>query len=272
MIEHQLDLFADAGARAEPCLSQSTGRPLAASDMDDAALIAAIPESSLTDSAALTAEATRRRLAGAVPALAALCRRFAGFGGDRIVPEQAAALRALVAIGGHEAAHAVSEMIQRGVVRGPTLIVAVAAAAELRAPLPVDVLRSLLQHAEPGIRVAACRCARPFPELIAVLIDLLGDLDRTVARSAACALGRLGRTEARPALMDLLRSRPSEDVIGSVSSIADEECMVLLGRIARSTPGLADAALDALESIDDARADAIAAAVRRLQRSSATLG
>jgi hypothetical protein len=35
---------------------------------------------------------------------------------------------------------------------------------------------------------------------------------------------------------------------------------------------LADAALDALESIDDARADAIAAAVRRLQRSSATLG
>jgi hypothetical protein len=99
-----------------------------------------------------------------------------------------------------------------------------------------------------------------------------GDLDRTVARSAACALGRLGRTEARPALMDLLRSRPSEDVIGSVSSIADEECMVLLGRIARSTPGLADAALDALESIDDARADAIAAAVRRLQRSSATLG
>jgi HEAT repeat protein len=272
MTEHQLDLFSGAGVRVEYCLPQSTGRSLAAADMDDAALIAAIPESSLADSSALAAEVGRRRLAAAVPALAALCRRFAGFGAERIVPEQAAALRALAVIGSHEAARAVSEMIERAVVQGPALTVAVSAAAQLRAPLSVAMLRSLLQHAEPGIRADACRCARPLPELIALLVDLLDDLDPTVARAAACALGRWGRIEARPALIDLLRNRPSEDVIESLSSIADEECLVLIGRIARSTPRLADAALDALESIDHPRAGAIADAIRRRLRSSGNLG
>lgn len=272
MTEHQLDLFSDAAVRMGPRSPQSTGQPVAAADMDDAALIAAIPESSLADSSLLAAEAVRRRLGGAVPALAALCRRFAGFGADRIVPEQAAALRALAAIGSHEAALAVSEMICRTLVQGPTLVVAVAAAAQLHATLPADVLKSLLQHADPGIRAAACRCARPFPEVIALLLGLLDEHDRTVATSAACALGRLGRGDARPALKELLRNRPSKDVVESVSAIADEECMVLLGRLARTTPGLADAALDALESIDHPRASAVAAAIRRLPRSARSMG
>jgi hypothetical protein len=38
------------------------------------------------------------------------------------------------------------------------------------------------------------------PELILILIDLLDDLDRRVATSAASALGRMGRVEARPIL------------------------------------------------------------------------
>jgi hypothetical protein len=38
-----------------------------------------------------------------------------GFGIDRMVPEQAAALRALGVIGGREAAQAVSRLIVRGV-------------------------------------------------------------------------------------------------------------------------------------------------------------
>jgi hypothetical protein len=231
--------------------------------MNDAALIAAIPESSLADSALLAAEAGRRRLGQAIPALAALCRRFAGFGADRLVPEQAAALAALVAIGGAEAAQAVSGMICRAVMQGPTLGVAVAAVAELNGTLPADILESLLQHADPRIRADACRCARRFPETIALLAGLLNDPDRTVASAAACALGRLGRSDARSALKELLRERPSRDVVEAVSAIADEECMVLLGRLARTAPDLADAALDALESMDHPRASAIAAAVRQ---------
>lgn len=234
-----------------------------AADMDDAALIAAIPRASLADSTALAAEAARRRLAAAVPALAALCRRFTGFGAERPVREQEAALRALAAIGGPDAAQAVSAMIGRAVVQGPTLVVAAVAAAQVKATLPAEILGSLLRHADPAVRVAACRCARPLPDVMAILVGLLGDHDRTVASAAACALGRFGRSEARSALRKLLSEQPSREVVEAVAAIADEECMVLLGRLARERPAFAAAALDALENIDHPRANVVAAAVRR---------
>jgi hypothetical protein len=218
--EQQLDLFSDDGVRVEQPLARRTSPAPVAADLDDAALIAAIPESALDDSSALVAEAGRRHLAAAVPALAALCRRFAGFGIGRAVPEQAAALEALAVIGGRDATRAVAQMIERAVVGGPTLKAAVSAAARLH--------------------------------------------DRTEATSAACALGQMGRAEARAMLKRLLRDEPSEQAIESVSSVADEECMILLGRIARSTPDLADAALDALENIDHPRAGAIVAAIRHI--------
>jgi HEAT repeat protein len=157
-------------------------------------------------------------------------------------------------------------MIERAVVRGPALNIAVSVAAQLHSTLSVDVLRSLLRHADPDIRADACRCARPLPELIALLIDLLDDLDWTVAKSAACALGQMGRIEAAPTLKRLLRDAPSEDVIDALTPIADEQCVVLLGRIARSTSDLADAALHSLESIDQPHASAIMAAIRRQRR------
>ena len=96
-----------------------------------------------------------------------------------------------------------------------------------------------------------------------ILIDLLEDLDRRVATSAALALARMGKTEARPILKALLRDAPAEDVIEAASSIIDDECAVLLGRIARSGSVLANAALVGLENADHARALAIAAAIRR---------
>jgi len=97
-----------------------------------------------------------------------------------------------------------------------------------------------------------------------VLIDLLDDLNQAVARSAACALGQMGRIEARPMLASLLRAEPSEEIIDALSSIADEDCMVLLGRIARSRPALSAAALNMLEGIDHPRANAIAVAIREV--------
>jgi HEAT repeat protein len=181
-----------------------------------------------------------------------------------MVPEQAAALQALAAIGGREAAQAVSQLIVRGVVQGPTLNLAVSTAARIGSTLPIDVLRSLLRHPDPVIRASVCGCARRRPELISVMIDLLDDLNQGVARSAACALGHIGRIEARPMLAKLLRDEPSEEVIDAVSSIADEECMVQLGRIARTEPALSEAALNALEDIDQPRATAIATAVRNV--------
>jgi HEAT repeat protein len=262
MCEQQLDLFSSAGIRAEWPLPQSIERRPAAALLDDRALIAAILESNLADSVALAAEAGRRRLAAAVPNLEALCRRFSGFGIDRMVPEQAAALRALGMIGGREAAQAISRLIVRAAVKGPALTLAASTAARLGSQLPADVLQSFLRHADPDIRASACGCAGRRPELIAALIDLLDDLNRNVARSAACALGQMGRIEARPVLARLLREEPSPGVIDAAAAVADEECMVALGRIARSEPALSDAALNALEGIDHPRADAIAAASR----------
>ena len=262
MPEQQLNLFSASGIPAEQPLPQILALRPPVADLDDEALIAAIPAANLSDCTALAAEAARRRLAAAIPVLEALCRRFAGFGIDRVVPEQSAALRALAVIGSRDAAQAVSRLIVRRVVQGPALGLAVAVAAQLHASLPADILRSLLRHANPDIRANACRCACRRPELIAVMIDLLDDLNRAVARSAACALGQMGRIEARPMLASLLREGPSQDVIDALSFIADEECIVLLGRIARSTPALSEAALNTLESIDHHRASAIAAAIR----------
>jgi HEAT repeat protein len=87
-----------------------------------------------------------------------------------------------------------------------------------------------------------------------------------VARAAACALGRLGRHEARPLLLRLLREQPSAAVIDAVSSVADEECLVVIGRIAHREPALADAAFAALETIGSPRAMTIVAAARRLRQ------
>jgi hypothetical protein len=129
MPELQLDLFSDRGVEAEQALSPSRCPAMVSADIEDEVLIAAIAESDLADSCELAAEAGRRQLAAAVPALAALCRRFAGFGTRRLIPEQAAAIEALALIGGRDAADAVSETIERAVVQGPGLQIALSAAA-----------------------------------------------------------------------------------------------------------------------------------------------
>ena len=96
----QLDLFSVSAGPAERLPPGRTTRPvIACNTLDDESLLAAILNTGIRDCLALAAEAGRRRLVGAIPALEALCQRFTGFGVDRIVPEQAAALDALVMIG-----------------------------------------------------------------------------------------------------------------------------------------------------------------------------
>ncbi len=214
------------------------------------------------DSLALAAEAGRRGLAAAIPALEALCRRFAGFGLDRVVPEQAAALDALATIGGPDAVRAIAGLIAKGIVQGPCLKQAVAAAGRLGAELPADMVIGFLRHGDPQIRADACRCVRRWPEAFPLLADLLDDLHPPVRMAAACALGRLGRSEACAPLARWLREEPSAELIDAVVAVADEDCAVLLGRIARTMPDLRDQALDALDAIEHPRAGRIAAAIR----------
>jgi HEAT repeat protein len=200
-------------------------------------------------------------MTAAIPALAALCRRFAGFGADRIIPEQAAAIDALAQIAGANAAQTLAQLIARRTVQGPCLQRAVSVAARIGAKLPAGTVMELLRHDDPAIRADACRFAQASPDVVAQLRDLLDDLQRPVRMAAACALGRMGRNEVRPLLTRYLREEPSAQLIDAVVPVADEECVILLGRVARTMPDLSQAALDALDSIDHPCASRIAAEI-----------
>jgi HEAT repeat protein len=262
MREQQLDLFSAAGVPPERrCRPEPRPQELVAANLDDGALVAAIPGAGLADAPALAAEAGRRGLVAAVPALEQLCRRFAGFGLECVVSEQAAALDALALIGGAKAAGTVTRLIAKKIVQGPTRKVAVDVAARLKSALPVETVLGLLHDADPEVRADACRCAGPWPAVLQVLLDLADDSDREVRFAAVCALGRMGRCEARQALGRLLRDAPSAEVIEAIPAIADEDCIILLGRLLRTQPGLAGAARDALVIIDHPRARQIVAAM-----------
>jgi HEAT repeat protein len=261
----QLDLFRYVPAPAEPPPSDAVARPVVGPDgiepdgIEDEELLAALPHARLADSVALAAEAGRRRMTAAIPALEALCRRFAGFGADRIVPEQAAAIDALAQIGGADAAQVLARLIARRTVQGPCLQRAVGAAARLGAKLPPGTVMELLRNDDPAIRADACRFAQRSPEMVAQLRELLDDFQRPVQMAAACALGLMGHAEVRPHLARYLREKPSAHLIDAVAAVADEECIILLGRIARTMPDLTAATLDALDTIDHPRASRIAA-------------
>jgi len=148
---HQLDLFAATGIEAASAKSDWQPPPrLVLSELDDAALIATIPNIRLAECRDIAAEAVRRGLTSAVPAFEALCRRFKGFGLTHTVPEQVAAVQALAAMGGHEASAALVRILCDDVMQGPGLAEAVYAAAALGARLPAERGMALLRHAEPA--------------------------------------------------------------------------------------------------------------------------
>jgi hypothetical protein len=259
----QLDLFAGSGALPPAGTEAMYWAPLNPARLSDAELIAVLPRARQVEAPALVAEAARRRLADAVPALEALCRRFAGFGLDREVTEQVAALRGLARLNGGEA---VTRLIVGGAVRGPVLRVALEAAAELGCRLPQDRVAASLRSDDPKVREAACRCARGGPEVVSALVDLLTDLHGTVVHAAALALGRLGRREGHAVLVGLLRTAPSKEVVGALAGIAEDDDWVRLGQTALRLPELAGMVLEALEESEEPRAMAVAEGVRRRLR------
>ncbi len=266
MTPEQPDLFS-GGWVAPPERSASIGwAPIDAARLSDSELIAALPGGSQLEAPALAREAVRRHLPNAVAALEMLCQRFRGFGLDREVSEQTAALSGLSALGGLAASEAVSRLIVSGTIQGPGLRVALEAASALGCPLPQDRIVRWLRDDDQRVREAACRLARGGAEATAALIDLLTDLHAPVSRAAAFALGRLGRPEARPILLRLLATAPSPGLIHALAGIADDDVWVRLGQTARRVPDLAAAVLEALEDSESPRALAVAEGVRRTLR------
>jgi HEAT repeat protein len=192
-----------------------------------------------------------------------LCNRFVGYGIDVGVPEQAAALEALSAIGGPEASRAVVQLIAKRIVQGPTLAVAITAASQLGVIFPTDVALALLRDSNPSVRAPACACVRAGYEVVATLIAMLDDLDDEVSTAAACALGRLGRAEARIRLKRCISERPSSRVVEAMAGVADDDAIVLLTRLGRARADLAVPIISALEEIDNRRAASAASALKR---------
>jgi hypothetical protein len=239
-----------------------------AATLDDTAVIQGIAAADMRDAVALANEAGRRRLVGAVPELEKLCRRFIGFGRHRPVAEQVAAMAALGGIGGQEATETVGRLIAERVIEAPGLPAAIAVAAALGSRLPTALLLACLRDAHPAVRRDACRLARPGSEVVAVLLDLLNDLHDDVTAAAACALARMGREEGRPRLLRRLADVPSADlpsaeVIDAFARIADDDGVVVLGRLARRCPALAGIVLEALDESELALAARVAAGLRR---------
>jgi HEAT repeat protein len=256
----QLDLFGDRPVFDRPRNTVSL-QPILPQELSDEGLIAAIPEATLADACALAAEAGKRRLSAAAPALMTLCNRFVGYGIDIGVPEQAA-VDALGAIGGPEASRAVVQLIVKRIVQGPTLVVATTVASQLGVIFPTDAL-ALLRDSNPLVRAPACACVRAGYEVVATLIAMLDDPDGEVSAAAACALGRMGRVEARVHLKRYLTERPSGRVVEALVGAADDEVIVLLARVGRARPDLALSIISALEEIDNARAASAASGLKR---------
>lgn len=257
----QLDLFEQRPDQHDTEPFAPPAAPTDPATLADEALLADLPYARLSGLPAIIAEALARRLPGTVRALETLARRFMGFSRNCAIPEQAIALDALVAFGGHEAAQAVTRLISQSVIEGPGVLAAVSAAAKLHARLPPATLDPLLRHDLPEIRAAASACARS--QSAPLLIDLLSDLHPQVACSAACTLGRLGYPEARPMLKRLLAQSPTPELIEALGLVADEEALVLLGRVGRRDPHLKEAVLTALESADSPAAATIIASLAK---------
>ena len=96
-----------------------------------------------------------------------------------------------------------------------------------------------------------------------VLIELLDDFDPEVSIAAACALGRMGKIEARNQLKRYLNERPSPRVIEALAGVADDEAIVFLARLGRVRPELAVSILSALDESDHIKAAAAASGLRR---------
>ncbi|MDD2878300.1 MAG: HEAT repeat domain-containing protein [Acidiphilium sp.] len=118
-------------------------------------------------------------------------------------------------------------LITDNVVAEPGLPFALDAAARLNARLPAGVVHDALSAGEPDLRARACRCARFWPATVPRLIELLEDLHREVSREAAIALGVMGRSEAIPFLVRLVKQEPTPEIMEALVSIGNDECFVL---------------------------------------------
>ena len=205
----------------------------------------------------LIEEVARRGDRAAVPLLVGLCRRHAGFDRATAVPEVAAALRALAAIGAAEAAPAILPLVEQGALAPESTAAALGYFAAVGHRPAASLLDHCLEHETPAVRAAACALAAAIGDRdrIDILVSLRTDFYPEVADGALLALGHVGHRPAKFALEARLHAAPAEEIpriVEALVAVADEETAVSLGRVAEraADEGVRTAIAEALSAFE----------------------
>ena len=184
----------------------------------------------------LIAEVERRREATAAPLLVRVCRRHAGFDRSRAVPEVAAALKALTAVGAADAAPAIMRLVEQGALGHASVAAALRYFASVRHRPAAVLLRPHLDHDEAEVREAACILAAVIGthSNIERLLELCNDTSAEVIDAALIALGTLGHRPVKKFLESRLQTASIDEIpkiVDALVPVSDEETAVCLGRL-----------------------------------------
>ncbi len=257
----QFDLFGDRPPAApDPAPAP---RPLRPDTLSDDEILDLLPDAGMQDAALLCGFVVERGLGDrALPALDRLWRRFKGFGRARCLPEQEAVVETLARIGTKEARDRLARIVAAADLPPPLLPVALRAALTAGLGLPGNFTGPLLRHADPLVRELAARLSRFGRPDAAALEEAIGDTHAPVRRAAAVTLGRLGRANAKPVLLEELRRDPAGEIVTALSGIADDDIAVHLGRCDEAYPALAETVAVGLEEMETALSLKIARRIR----------
>ena len=237
----QYDLFGDRETVAP--VAVPAARPVCPDTLSDEELLDRLPAAGIADAGPLCGLVVERGLDDrALPALERLWRRFAGFGQDRLLPEQVAVVETLAKIG-----TAAAREVLAGIVTAPDLPFPCCrqrcappwrCPSGFPEPSPVPCWRMAIRRSEFAIRLRAFG-RTDFEGLEACLADT----HPAVRRAAAVVLGGFGRDQAKTVLLAELERYPTDDLVDALASIADDDIVVHLGRCARRIRNWPDGSL-----------------------------
>ena len=257
----QFDLFGDRGTVTP--VAAPAARPPRPNTLSDEQLLARLPGARIAEAGPLYGLIVERGLGDrALPALERLWRRFAGFGQDRLLPEQVAVIETLAKIGTAAARELLAGIVTAPDLSFPLLPTALRAALAVSLRLPATFTGPLLAHGNPEIREFAIRLSAFGRPEFEGLEACLADTHAAVRRAAAIVLGGFGWNRAKAVLLAELARHPDGDVVDALAGIADDDIVVHLGRCAGMHPELAGRIASELEEMQTPRSLKIASRIR----------
>ena len=232
----QTDLFGERGAVAPVAVRAE--RPPCPDRLSDEELLGRLPGARIAEAGPLCGLVVERGLGDrALLALKSLWRRFAGFGQDRLLPEQVAVVETLAKIGTAAAREMLAGIVMAPELPSVLLPRALRSALAVSLRLPGKFTGPLLAHGDPEIREFAIRLSALGKPEFEGLEACLADTQPAVRRAAAIVLGGFGRDRAKAVLLAELARHPTGDVVDALATIADDDIVVHLGPVCRDASG-----------------------------------